>query len=200
MRMNPLILLSLTIIILLVWKTNWFRGFFGEIQVRFLLALLPNKKYTKINNIILPSGNGSTEIDHIILSLNGIFVIETKNRSGWIYGSKNSANWTQTFENGRKFQFQNPLRQNYKHTETVIDLLNISEENVHSLVAFSGKAKFKTKLPANVLTYKQIPSYIKSFHQKVFTQDQVEEFFNKLEEKRHRGIFAKIQHIWSLRY
>jgi hypothetical protein len=198
--LDPLFLLLFIIIIIFLWKTNWFRGLFGELQVRSLLALLSNKKYIKVNNIILPSGKGSTEIDHIILSIYGIFVIETKNRSGWIYGSKNSANWTQTFENGKKFQFQNPLRQNYKHTETVIELLSISEKYVHSIVAFSGKAKFKTKVPSNVLTYKQIPTYIKSFHQELFTQDQVEHFVNQLEDKRHRGIFAKVQHIWSLRY
>lgn len=197
--MDPLFLLFIVILILFVWKTNWFRGYFGELQVRAMLTLLSNKKYNKFNNIILPSGIGSTEIDHLIISVYGIFVIETKNKSGWIYGNKNSPSWTQTFENGKKFRFQNPLRQNYKHTETIRTLLDIPEKYIHSLVAFSGKARFKTELPANVIFYKQIPSYIKSFHQELISEELVGQFLTKIEEKRHRGILAKHQHIWSLR-
>lgn len=198
--MDPLFLIIVALIILALWRTNWFRGVIGELQVQLFLAMIPSQEYEKTNGVILPSGRGSTEIDHLVFSQQGIFVIETKNRSGWIYGNQYDAQWTQTFKNGRKYKFQNPLRQNYKHTETVAELLNVPNKHVHSLVAFSGKAKLKTELPENVLTYKQIPNYIKSFHERVFSSSEVQAFVNRIEEKRHRGIFAKLHHIWSLRH
>lgn len=199
--MDPLlliILLVILVILVILWKSNWFRGFFGELQVRMLLTL-SGKNYFRMHGVILPSGRGSTEIDHLLFSPFGIFVIETKNRSGWIYGNQYDAQWTQTFQNGEKFHFQNPLRQNFKHTETIAELLRVPKKDVHSLIAFSGKAKLKTKLPENVMTYKRIPSYIKSFHERAFSKSQVNSFVNTIEEKRHRGVLAKLQHIWSLR-
>lgn len=198
--MDLIFWIMIGLILFALWKTNWIRGVWGELQVRLFLATLSSKKYKKIHGVILPSGRGSTEIDHLVFSPYGLFVIETKNRSGWIYGNQYDAEWTQTFQNGSKYKFQNPLRQNYKHTETIAELLNIPSENVHSIVTFSGKAEFKTELPDKVITYKQIPNYIKSYHKRIFSDSQIQSFINTIEEKRHQGFLAKIQHIWSLRY
>ena len=64
---------------------------------------------------MVPSRNGTTQIDHILVSAYGIFVIETKNLKGWIFGSAENATWTQVLA-GKKYPFQNPLKQNYRHT------------------------------------------------------------------------------------
>ncbi|WP_350617509.1 nuclease-related domain-containing protein, partial [Pseudomonas sp. HY7a-MNA-CIBAN-0227] len=78
------------------------------------------------NNVTLPLPNGgSTQIDHVIVSIYGIFVIETKNYKGWIFGNEKQRQWTQAFPNGRKYKFQNPLRQNYLHIKTLADLLEL---------------------------------------------------------------------------
>lgn len=72
------------------------KGYFGELTIRILLKLLDKDKYKVINNVIIPSVDGKTaQIDHIVVSVYGIFVIETKNYNGWIFGSENSQNWTQ---------------------------------------------------------------------------------------------------------
>ena len=194
------VLILIIIALLLIKKTNWFKGFVGEQKVRMLLYTLPANDYVKLHGVILPSGLASTEIDHLIFSQYGVFVIETKNKSGWIYGEKYDKEWTQTFPGGAKFKFQNPLHQNYKHTETLIELLGIDKDHAHSIVTFSSKAEFKTRVPNNVLTYKQLPNYIKSFHHKVFTKEEVQIYTYIIEKKRHRGVFAKLQHIWSLHY
>ena len=68
-----------------------------------LCGLSSVREYYRLNNITLPLANGgSTQIDHIIVSVHGIFVIETKNYKGWIYGNEKQRQWTQVFANGRK--------------------------------------------------------------------------------------------------
>jgi hypothetical protein len=106
--------------------------------------------YRELNNVTIPGPDGSTQIDHILVSRFGIFVIESKNMSGWIFGNEKSAEWTQSFPGGR-FRFQNPLRQNYRHTKCLADFLDIDHDKFHSVVMFWGESKFKTAMPENVL-------------------------------------------------
>ena len=74
------------------------------------------------------------------------FVIETKNMKGWIFGSEKQKMWTQKIFRYTG-QFQNPLRQNYKHTQTLCEKLDLVKEHVHSLVVFVGDCEFKTDMP-----------------------------------------------------
>lgn len=67
----------------------------GEFLVNFLLTkFLPKEHYTLIKNITLPTDDGTTQIDHILVSEFGLFVIETKNMKGWIFGNANQKLWT----------------------------------------------------------------------------------------------------------
>lgn len=133
-----------------------FKGFLGETVINVAMWLKHEKDvYHRLNNITLPLANsGSTQIDHIIVYVYGIFVIETKNYKGWIYGSENQRQWTQSFPNGSKFKFQNPLRQNYLHIKTLADLLGLELSYFHSMIAFIGECELKTRdeLPEHVLT------------------------------------------------
>ena len=84
------------LIIIVFLKTPWFKGWFGEAIVNLLaLLLLDKNRYHRINNVTLPSENGTTQIDHIIVSVYGVFVVETKNMKGWIFGSADQSTWTQ---------------------------------------------------------------------------------------------------------
>jgi hypothetical protein len=69
---------------------------------------------------VLPSQGSTTQIDHVLVSVYGIFVIETKNMKGWIFGDERSAQWTQSIF-GKKSRFQNPLRQNYRHVKALAE-------------------------------------------------------------------------------
>ncbi|MES0342406.1 MAG: nuclease-related domain-containing protein, partial [Candidatus Humimicrobiaceae bacterium] len=62
------------------------KGFIGEKTVALLLATLDRKKYRTINDLIIRVEGKSTQIDHVVISNYGIFVIETKNYKGWIVG------------------------------------------------------------------------------------------------------------------
>ena len=78
------------VIIAAILKTPWFKGIFGEFIINLSAKLfLDKEQYHLIKNVTLPTEDGSTQIDHIIVSKYGVFVVETKNMKGWIFGSPN---------------------------------------------------------------------------------------------------------------
>ena len=164
-----------------------FKGFLGETVINVAMWLkLEKDVYHRLNNITLPLANdGSTQIDHIIVSVYGIFVIETKNYKGWIYGSEKQRQWTQAFPNGRKYKFQNPLRQNYLHIKTLADLLELDASYFHSMIAFIGECELKTRdeLPEHVLT-SGMASYVKKKQDKILTDEEVKAIVDQIESNR----------------
>ncbi|NOQ13266.1 MAG: nuclease, partial [Methyloprofundus sp.] len=71
-------------IIARLFKSAWFKGAMGEFMVNFSAKLFLDKGHHLIKNVTLATQDGSTQIDHIIVSKYGIFVVETKNMKGWI--------------------------------------------------------------------------------------------------------------------
>lgn len=126
-------------------KSPWAKGQIGELLVRlFAHWQLDKQTYRRLHNVTLNTPDGTTQIDHVFLSPYGIFVLETKNMNGWIFGSENQAQWTQSFSK-RKFKFQNPLRQNYKHLKALEAILGVNPEHLHSVITFvipQGQSRF----------------------------------------------------------
>src|SRR5688500_11669777 len=89
----------------------------------------------------------------------GIFVIETKHYSGWIFGDPNSSTWTQVIYR-KKTRFQNPLFQNAAHVRTLQSMFTLLPEAFHSLVVFTGGIEFKTDLGPPVMHLHQLPSFL----------------------------------------
>lgn len=176
-----------------------FKGFIGEAMGSLAHKMLLDKSiYRELNNVTIPTPDGTTQIDHVIVSRYGIFVIEAKNMNGWIFGDEKSAQWTQSFPGG-KFRFQNPLRQNYRHTKCLAEFLGVEHEKLHSVVMFWGETTFKTEMPANVLD-KGYTSYIKSKSNVVFSDDEVDEIVEAIQSgKLPRTWATRKQHISSLK-
>jgi len=180
---NVLWTLSLLVISILTRLaiTPFGKGWLGERFVAFLLKIyLPKKIYRVFHNVTLPTEDGTTQIDHIVISPFGVFCIETKNMTGWIFGSERQATWTQQIYRSRT-NFQNPLRQNYKHTETLRTQLDLPKESVHSVVVFVGNSTFKTIMPANVGSTKICLSYIRSKNVPLFNSFEVDRMFEAIQ-------------------
>lgn len=164
------------------------KGWFGEFQIKTGLRLLLKKgPYRIVNNVLLDDGQGgTTQIDHIVLSPYGIFVVETKNMKGWIFGDEKARTWTQTIYR-KKSTFQNPLRQNYKHIVCLSKTVKCPMEAFHHVVVFIGDAVIKTpeKLPASVAAngYQMI-QYIKSFTEEILDMESVDEIARRIEAYR----------------
>ncbi len=129
-----------------------FKGWIGEAVLTVAKKIvLDGDVYRDLNNVTIPTSNGTTQIDHVFVSRYGIFVIETKNMEGWIFGDEKQPQWTQSLY-GKKFRFQNPLHQNYRHTKALEEFLALPASHFHSVVCFVGETcKLKTDLPANVI-------------------------------------------------
>lgn len=182
-------------------KLPQIKGRIGEKHVREgLIKHLDVAKYTIINDVTLPlEDGGTTQIDHIVVSDFGIFVIETKNMSGWIFGNEHQAKWTQTIHSS-KYPFQNPIRQNYKHTKTLAHLLNMPHEKFHSVVIFTSNAELKTKMPDHVGHLKEMMGYIKSFNKEVFDNNTKLEVINLVQSiKLKQGRKTNKQHVKYLK-
>ena len=105
-------------------------GYYGERYVSKKLEKLSDE-YVVINDVLLQTNYGTTQIDHVVVSPYGIFVIETKNYNGWILGHEKSEEWTQSFWTYRRFRggtnyqykFRNPILQNAGHEKALRTLL-----------------------------------------------------------------------------
>lgn len=175
------------------------KGAIGEFAVNFSAAwLLDSKHYHLIKNVTLPTEDGTTQIDHIIVSIYGIFVIETKNMKGWIFGHPKQKMWTQKIY-GYSNQFQNPLYQNYKHVKTIQQLLGLNEKQVHSLIVFIGDSTFKTEMPDNVTSGLAYLKYIQSKKEPVLAESEIETIKNKINELSLKASFKThrehVQHV-----
>ncbi|WP_350225386.1 nuclease-related domain-containing protein [Vibrio parahaemolyticus] len=182
------------LLIVSVFKSRWLKGVFGEFLVNRLLSKLPESDYALIKDVTLPTSDGTTQVDHIVVSKYGIFVVETKNMKGWIFGSARQKQWTQKIYR-HSSKFQNPLHQNYKHIKALETLLGCSEEHLHSVIVFIGDSTFKTEMPPNVTYARGSIRYIQQFNDVVFSDNdyaRLTESINRLKLKR--GVITDLKH------
>jgi len=186
-------------LVLVLVRTARFKGKVGEFSVRLAIRYLLNRRrYWALHDVTIPTETGTTQIDHIIVSQYGVFVIETKNMKGWIFGQTRDAQWTQKIYRHTS-RFQNPLRQNYKHTESLKSMLGLSADQVHSLVVFVGDATFKTKMPSNVQKGLGFVRYIKGFREPILSNQNVSMIVDQIESGRlKRSAATNRAHIQNL--
>jgi len=128
-------------------------GLGGEFLAYMALRELPGT-WRVLQNLLVPVMGRDvrdTEIDLALVHASGVYVLEVKEYSGWIYGSPRDYKWTQTLKgkHGKihKNKFYNPLRQNYGHTQALKQkLAMLGSIPLHSIVVFSDHCEFKTQL------------------------------------------------------
>lgn len=122
------------------------KGKKGEyLTYKYLKPLKGYKRY--LFNIYLPKDNEeTTEIDVIMLHEAGVFVFESKNYSGWIFGTETQRNWTQTLPTGKgrtqKNHFLNPIIQNKGHIKWLKAYLK-QDIQIYSCIVFSDRCTLK---------------------------------------------------------
>ncbi len=184
----PLIAANLVALLLLVFLiTSWFglnlpgfKGVFAEYKLNRLLRWRLPAQYQHFRKLkLFTSKDEPVVVDHLVLSPCGIFVILVKSDRGRIWGSDTQANWVRQYF-GRKSQLMNPLHQNFKNTEAVRNLLQMSAydatEQLHSVVAFNRVARFESAMPVNVCYVDGVAAFIKSFTQPCLTDEQLQRF------------------------
>jgi restriction system protein len=190
------LLVGVLFVVAIILKSPWFKGWIGEFEINLVTKFLLNKNtYHLIKNVTVPADGGTTQIDHVVVSRFGVFVVETKNVRGWIFGKESDAYWTQKLYR-HSHKFQNPLRQNYKHTKILSELLGTLDDKIHSVVVFPGDTTFKTEMPENVTNLRGYIRYIRSKNKPVLTEGEVKQIINLIAEKRLApGIKTHFQHV-----
>ena len=187
------IFIAIAIIGLLVWRIMMSSpdniGKAGERRVTRKLAWLP-KEYIVLNDIMLATQYGTTQIDHIVVSPYGIFVIETKNYKGWIFGHENSEEWKQSLLGKKRVwgwsseqhKFRNPIRQNQAHTRAIKRLVSeIGDFLIIPILVFSDRADLKTTTPNHiVVNWSSLRSAIKQYNTPCISADEIKRIINKI--------------------
>ena len=181
--------------------SNWLKGKIGEYRVsKAILINFDVESYRLINDVTLSTEHGTTQIDHIVVSRNGIFVIETKNLRGKIFGSNSDYKWTQKIGKST-YKFYSPLKQNSKHLDVLSSSLLIERSKFVSMVVFVG-ATVETayKLPITITTLKSMPKLISSYTYKTLTTDEIDQVVNKIESIRRKpGLITDLSHVLNLK-
>lgn len=189
---NPYFIIMAILAILMDIFYPKFRGFMGEFWVKQELKKLPKDKYLILNDIMVKQNNSTHQIDHLIISQFGIFVIEMKNYYGLILGDEHKNKWIQ-YLGKKKSYFLNPIHQNYGHIKSLEELLNLDNKYFIPIVCFSNQAKLKIEAKGNVVPLDYLVSTIKSY-QKIILDSNLQEIYNriiglnitdKLERKNH---------------
>lgn len=174
------------------------RGWLGEKKTTFIMWLSLDKNvYRRFHDLIIPSKNGTTQIDHLLVSPYGLFIVETKNKKGWIFGSGDQPKWTQSIY-GKKYTFQNPLHQTFRQKKVLSDFLSVDESMIQTVVFFVGNCNFKTRLPENVLN-SRLGKYIKQFKRPVIELLEIERIVVQLNKHQLESSITNRDHIRSLR-
>ena len=162
------------------------------------------KIYTEDNtkflfNLYLPHNNSTTELDVVMINSSGIFVFEMKNFSGWIFGNENSKNWCETFPNGEKSFFYNPIWQNKIHLNAIKNILGKRYE-YHSAVVFGEQADLMDiDTSSDVLSIYDLRDYL---HEEsvndYLSKDEINQIYMKLYPYSQVGEEVKENHIRNI--
>lgn len=175
-------------------------GRIGEHKVdRALREALDASEYRIYSDVMLPSLDGTTQIDHVVVSCLGVFVIETKNFRGLVVGSPRSTQWSQR-RGRRSYPFQNPIRQNYRHVKAIESALGLDARIVIPIVVFAGHCRLHPAIADHVVLIDALVPTIRRHERQQFSPAERDEFCARLDAARMDGRpNARRLHLQGLR-
>lgn len=175
-----------------------FRGFMGEFWVKQELKKLPKDEYLIINDVMLKQNEVTHQIDHLVISQFGIFVIEMKNYYGLILGNDYKDKWIQ-YLGKNKIYFLNPIYQNYGHVKVLEEVLNLDNKAFVPIVCFSNQAKVKVEGKNNVVLLDNLISKIKEY-QNITLEADIEAIYKKILELNITEKSERKKHVKNIKY
>lgn len=196
------LLIAILVIHIITYKyiRGYRRGSLGEARVARQLRAFQNRNFKVFNDVLLRVKKRTSQIDHVVISIYGIFVIETKNYSGWIHGNENSEYWTQTFYETRN-KFRNPVKQNWAHIYALKEVLwEFKEVPYYSIVVFTGDAELKNISSTIPVIYShQLIDTIKDMgRMAILSVEQVKDIADRLSTITIRDRKAEKEHVYQV--
>ena len=177
-----------------------FIGFVGEQGVRSQLNKLDKSKYFVVNDLMIPNGrgNGTSQIDHVVVGPDGIAVIETKNWAGRIYGKGYERQWTVVLGR-RKYRKENPILQNKGHIAALQRILG-QDVTMHNIVSFGSRADLRISdvRDADLVHPRNLVQFIRSIGMWGLTDEQCHAIHQQLLTANITNPDARKQHIKSI--
>ena len=193
-----LILFFLAFLFFGLYKSK-IKGVIGEKSISSILYFLDKSKYKVINDIVLKKGTKTSQIDHIVISDFGIFVIETKNYKGWIVGNEKSEHWTQVLFKRKKI-FYNPIKQNLGHINVLKTYLSkYPSINYIPIVVFLSKSDIKVKTTHDIINSRQLIQTIKKYNEINIEKKEKEDIYKIINETNLVDTYDKTEHIKSIK-
>lgn len=187
--------------------TDEFKGRHGEklTEKKLKRVSLFGRKGRILRNVYLPKDDGTTsEVDVLFITQKGIFVIESKNYSGWIFGDEKGKYWTAMLANKTKNQFYNPILQNKSHIKWMANYVG-PDIPLFSLIVFSERCELKkvNLISEDLYVIKRDKVYatVKQIWDKsrdALQDSQVEELFTQLEKLTNVDEAIKTAHIENI--
>lgn len=174
-----------------------FNGKMGENYVSTYLYSL-SSHYRIFNDVYIKNGEYSTQIDHVIVSCYGIFVLETKNYKGNIYGTDNSEYWKQ-YIYSNEYTFYNPIKQNYSHVKSLSKFLYLPQKYFIPVVVFTEESDLKCKTTQNVIYANQIKDFISCYTKPILSKEDALKIIDKLKTLNVKDYNEKKEHINNVR-
>lgn len=168
------------------------QGIIGEAKVKKELRKLP-KEYKVFHDVYLPYEHGTSQIDHLVLSPYGIFVIETKNMHGVIDGNGVYEYWEQHYHS-KVHAFYNPIKQNQGHIYTVANLLQIPTSLCSNMIVFVDDVQLDVVASTPILHLHQVVPYIKSYHEKRISTEKMQMYVDCMMHYNHHSHQVMNQH------
>lgn len=182
-------------------------GQFGEFSTEFALTNGNlDGGLVVLKNIYVPYRGKTSEIDLLMIHEKGIFVFESKNYSGWIFGSTDQLNWTQSLQNGEKHRFYNPIRQNQTHIKALSEYLNIPTSSFTSYIVFSERCSLKS-VPEDTdqVVIVRRPDMLKKLRSQLrssvnmYSPEEMLQLVQKLQPLTNKSEAEKQQHIEDIK-
>ena len=156
-------------------------GSYGEKIVSSLIADLSREDYHVYNDLLIRNGEYTTQVDHLIVSRYGVFVLETKNIHGKVYGSGNAEYWKQYLPDAgykrhgftQEYSLRNPIWQNVGHIKSLRRLVFGKDVPIHGIVLFPDGTDLFVTAGLPVLQMSFIVPYIKDFREEVLSLDEM---------------------------
>ena len=197
-----IVFLILVVVFIIVLQIPEVKGFIGESIVKVIIGKTsdkPEQERFVVNNFLIQLENGKTsQTDHVLVNRNGVFVIETKNYSGRIYGNDIQREWTQVLNYGKvKNQFYSPVKQNATHVHHIKELLP-DEFPVHSVVVFV-KGNTEHIDSKHVYNLFGLHRAIHKTGDNLLTVEQMKEIYAILSQNNKSQIISNAEHVRNIR-
>ena len=185
------------------------KGIYGEYSCFSQLKGFEQTGARFIANVYVPkNGTETTEIDLVMICQYGLFVIESKNFGGWIFGDENQTNWTQTLPNRwtgtQKQHFYNPIKQNRGHIKHLCNYLSECIP-IYSIIVFSDDCTLKSiKVTSSdvAVVYEsnlfRAVNWVCSSTRPVLSQDDIVRIYNKLYPLSQVNMAVRQQHVANI--